>query len=61
MRKYTYETGIISASLAVSPEEANAKNLQMYWDYAEEVRKIPPHRILALNRGALGSVQVKIS
>ena len=62
VRKYTYETGIISASLAVSPEEANAKEFQMYWDYAEEVRKIPPHRILALNRGErLGVLQVKIA
>ena len=24
---------------------------EMYYDYSEEVRKIPPHRILAINRG----------
>ena len=34
---------------------------QMYFDYFEDVSKIPPHRILASNRGErLGVLKVKI-
>jgi uncharacterized protein len=62
VRKFTYDTGTIHSALAVNPEEdGSAKEFQMYWDYAEEVRKMPPHRILAINRGErLGVLQVKI-
>ena len=37
---------------------------EMYYDYSEEVRKIPPHRILAINRGEkekILSVKITIS
>ena len=32
-------------------EEKKIKAYRDYFDYTEEIRKIPPHRILALNRG----------
>lgn len=32
-------------------EERKQKAFRDYFDYSEELRKIPPHRILALNRG----------
>lgn len=32
-------------------DEAEAKDFLMYADYAEPIHRLPPHRILALNRG----------
>ncbi|MCE5301628.1 MAG: helix-hairpin-helix domain-containing protein [Planctomycetaceae bacterium] len=32
-------------------EEKRIKAFQDYFDYHEEIRKIPPHRVLAINRG----------
>ena len=36
---------------ALGADEAEAKDFLMYADYAEPVHRLPPHRILALNRG----------
>ena len=33
-------------------KDAEAESVyEMYYDYQEPVRKLPPHRILAINRG----------
>ena len=32
-------------------EEKKIKDFQDYFDYREEIRRIPPHRVLAINRG----------
>jgi uncharacterized protein len=37
------------ASKAIGTEQTSV--YEMYYDYSEPVRKIPPHRVLALNRG----------
>ena len=42
------ETGMISCVLL---ENENSKTYDMYKDYSEKITKIPPHRILAINRG----------
>ncbi|MGI6224762.1 MAG: Tex family protein [Peptococcales bacterium] len=57
-RNLTWQEGLISSkaqdSQAVTPYE-------MYYDYLESVKKIPPHRILAVNRGEKEkALQVKI-
>ncbi|MBS4175500.1 Tex family protein [Bacillus sp. FJAT-49736] len=50
IRQDTYKTGIISST--VKKEENDEKKVfEMYYEYQEPVRKIVPHRILALNRG----------
>lgn len=36
---------------ALGADETEAKDFLMYADYAEPVHRLPPHRILALNRG----------
>lgn len=36
---------------ALGTDETEAKDFLMYADYAEPVHRLPPHRILALNRG----------
>lgn len=48
IRKVTFEHAIL-VSKAVKPEEKTVYD--MYYDYKEPVNKIPPHRILAINRG----------
>lgn len=47
VRSKTFELADISAK--AKKEERSP--YEMYYDYREPVRKIPPHRILALNRG----------
>lgn len=48
VRKFTYDHGII----VTEAKDAEAESVyEMYYDYQEPVRKLPPHRILAINRG----------
>ena len=50
IRRETFEHGMIESK--VKDEESDEKKVyESYYDYAEAVRKIPGHRILALNRG----------
>ncbi len=60
IRKFTYDTGLLVSEKA-DEEVPEAKEFQMYFDYFEDVAKIPPHRILAINRGErLNALKVKI-
>lgn len=47
VRSKTYESGDISSKA----KKEDRSPYEMYYDYREPVRRIPPHRILALNRG----------
>lgn len=48
IREYTRRSGII----VVKARDAEAESpYRMYYDYQEPLAKIPPHRILAINRG----------
>lgn len=50
IRKETFKRGTIESS--VKEVEKDEKGVyEMYYEYAEPIRKIVPHRILALNRG----------
>lgn len=52
MRKRIREATFRLADLAAVGKKAEERSpYEMYYDYREPVRKIPPHRILALNRG----------
>ena len=48
IREYTLNTGIISSS---AKEDSAKEKYEQYISYSELISKIPPHRILALNRG----------
>ncbi|MZP41506.1 S1 RNA-binding domain-containing protein [Heliobacterium gestii] len=48
VRAFTARRGALVAK-AVDPEATSP--YQMYYDYKEPVAKIPPHRVLAINRG----------
>ncbi len=61
LRAYLAENGEIVASPAKGAPEEKAKVYETYKDYCEKVGSIPPHRILALNRGeADGCLKVGI-
>ena len=48
IKQIVYSKGIIKTT-ATKPDEKSA--YEMYYDYSENVNKIPSHRILAINRG----------
>jgi uncharacterized protein len=48
IRKTIYKNGLIHST---TKEKTESREYKMYADYREPVIKIPPHRILALNRG----------
>lgn len=57
VRKYSMDHGVV-ASEAKNPEEESV--YEMYYDYREPAKKLPPHRILAINRGERENV-LKVS
>lgn len=58
IRKISYLTGKIISS-AVKPEENTVYD--MYYNFSEQINKIPSHRMLAINRGEKeGVLKVKI-
>lgn len=50
IRKETFKTGIVTSTLKKEDKD-DKKVFEMYYQYEEPVRKIVPHRVLALNRG----------
>lgn len=48
IKQIIYSKGVIRTT-ATAPEEKSS--YEMYYDYSENVNKIPSHRILAINRG----------
>lgn len=48
IRKVAYDKGILNSTKIEDEEE---KIYEMYYDYSEPVKKIPNHRVLAMNRG----------
>lgn len=49
LRQFIIDTGIISTTLDETKE--NSSVYEMYKDFQEKIKKIPSHRILAINRG----------
>ena len=63
IRDNTFNHGTIVSKLKKNAEDPK-KTYEMYYDFEEEVKKIKPHRVLALNRGEnenVLSVSVKSS
>lgn len=48
IRKLTYNEGLI---VTKATDETAESVFEMYYDYSEQVKKLPGHRILAINRG----------
>lgn len=50
IRRRTYRDGMVVSKLKKNAKDDN-KVYEMYYDFAERVNRIKPHRILAINRG----------
>jgi len=50
IRNYTFKNGVITTKKKKKTEDPN-KTYEMYYEYSEQVCKIKPHRVLAVNRG----------
>ncbi len=51
IRRYTWDHAVIATEKAKDVDEEQAHQYRMYFEYEEPLRKLPPHRILAINRG----------
>ena len=61
IRNYIYKNGLIKSSVKKNNTDEK-KVYEMYYNYEEEIKRIKPHRILAINRGEKENVlNVKIS
>lgn len=49
LRRLLWQEGVITSQLLI--DEKDAPEFLQYREYSEPVRQLPPHRILALNRG----------
>ena len=59
IRNNTFKKGLISS--LKSKDEVGKVVFELYYDYSEKINTIPPHRILAINRGEnLGILNVSI-
>ena len=47
-REYTTRNGVVESE---AKDKESRSDFEMYYDYNEPVKQIPPHRILAMNRG----------
>ena len=50
IRNYIYNNGIIVTKVKKDNPDKDSKTYEMYYDYKEEVKRIKPHRVLAINR-----------
>ncbi|RKD22602.1 RNA-binding transcriptional accessory protein [Ammoniphilus oxalaticus] len=50
IRRFTFERGTLQAEKK-NDEEAEKNVFEMYYEYAEPIKRIVPHRTLAINRG----------
>ncbi len=58
-RRIAYKTGALSVS-ATKQGKDSGQEFRDYFDYSEEIQKIPPHRALAVNRGVKnGALKVR--
>src|SRR5262245_33083501 len=51
LRAYTWDTGLVVAVRIETLPEGKGKEYEPYFNFKEAVKEIPPHRVLAINRG----------
>ena len=62
MREHITKTGSLQTELAKDAPEESQQVFRMYEAYEEPVHRLPPHRILAINRGEkLGCLKVMLA
>ncbi|MFV0637138.1 Tex family protein [Mitsuokella sp.] len=61
MREHIFKTGSLQTELQEDAPEESKQIFRMYENYEEPVHRLPPHRILAINRGEkLGCLKVTL-
>jgi uncharacterized protein len=61
IRRRTHEEAVLACTLADEAADPESK-YRMYHDYAEPLRDVPPHRLLAVNRGEReGALRVRLA
>jgi uncharacterized protein len=56
LRAFTWDTGLIAAVRIETLPEGKGKEYEPYFNFKELVKEIPPHRVLAINRGEKANV-----
>ncbi len=56
LRNFTWDTGFLVASRIETLPEGKGKEYEPYFNFRELIKEIPPHRILAINRGEKANV-----
>ncbi|MFS8641288.1 MAG: helix-hairpin-helix domain-containing protein, partial [Symbiobacteriaceae bacterium] len=51
VRELTFARGVIRSAASDKGDPEKAREFEMYFDFQEPVRTLPPHRVLAINRG----------
>lgn len=51
IRKYTLDQGVLESRAKTEEKSKEVSKFEMYYEYSEPLKVIPPHRILAINRG----------
>jgi len=60
LRSFIFDDGMLETNLKKNAEDLK-KVYEIYYDYSEKINKMPPHRILAVNRGEKEKIlQVKV-
>lgn len=60
-RRVVWKTGKIATSKAENVAEAKGLDFRDYFNYSEPIHHIPPHRVLAINRGDKeGTLKIKL-
>ncbi|AMV27330.1 30S ribosomal protein S1 [Gemmata sp. SH-PL17] len=61
LRAFSWDTGVLVSIRGESVPESKGKEYEPYFDFREPVKDIPPHRVLAINRGEkAGVLKVRI-
>jgi uncharacterized protein len=56
LRAFTWDTGVLAANRIETVPEGKGREYEPYFDFKEPVKEIPPHRVLAINRGEKANV-----
>ena len=61
LRAFTWDTGLVVSTRIETVPEGKGREYEPYFDFREPVKEIPPHRVLAINRGEkLNVLRVRI-
>lgn len=56
LRNYIWDQGVLTAVRIETLPEGKGKEFEPYFNFKEAVKEIPPHRVLAINRGEKANV-----